>query len=451
MHDVERHYDVIIVGAGIVGSALLYSLSRYSDLGRILLVEKYGEAARLNSNSRNNGQTLHFGDIETTYTLEKAKRVKEASEMLLRYAITLPEKERNKIMQRVPQMVLAVGDEEVEFLRRKFDHRFREIFPKVRELNRNQLSAVEPNVVKGRDKGEELSAIYSGYGYNIDFGELSKSFIKRAVSKMGPKIRLSFNEKAIRAAEKGGRYVLTTNKGAYTSDFIVFATGAQSLYFAKSMGYGKNLSIMAVMGAFYQSRRVVNGKVYVVQEGKIPFLGTHCDPDVNRSDKSRFGPTITPYPFLEKSRPSTIREYMGSIGFDIDYVKSISNMLSNGEIRNAFARNLAYSIPILGKYGFVRHEVKKIIPLLEYRDMTYDRTSGGIRPQIIDKSKRDISVGDAKLSGEGIIFNITPSPGASSCLRIALENSLEIASHLGKQFDKDRFYRDFAGGPGSYI
>jgi malate dehydrogenase (quinone) len=440
---MDKHYDVIIVGAGIVGSALLYSLSRYSNLKNIMLVEKYEEGARLNSNSRNNGQTLHFGDIETTYTLEKAKATKKASEMLLRYARTLSEKERERIMQKTPQMVLAVGDNEIEFLKQRFDDRFKEVFPRIKELNKRDLSSLEPNIVKGRNKGEELSAIYSRDGYNIDFGELSRSFIKNALSEKGTRIQLSFREKALRVAEQNEGYRLTTNRGTYLADFIVFASGVYSLYFAKAMGYGKNLSIIAVMGTFYQSRKVTGSKIYVVQEGKIPFLGTHCDPDVNNKNKSRFGPTITLYPFLEKSKPSTLKEYVKSVGFDTEYVKSISNILSNNELRSAFVRNLSYTLPIFGKPAFVKHEVKKIIPLLEDKDIEYDKSSGGIRPQIIDKSKRNISVGDAKLSAEGIIFNITPSPGASSCLRIALEDSLEIANYLGKQFDKDRFHRDF--------
>ncbi|MEM3876529.1 MAG: FAD-dependent oxidoreductase, partial [Candidatus Micrarchaeaceae archaeon] len=80
---MEKNFDVIIVGGGVTGTSLLYMLSRYTKIRRVLLIEKYGSIASLNSNSRSNSQTLHFGDIETNYTLEKSKKVKEYAEYLL--------------------------------------------------------------------------------------------------------------------------------------------------------------------------------------------------------------------------------------------------------------------------------------------------------------------------------------------------------------------------------
>ena len=60
---MENEYDVVIIGAGVVGTSALYMLSKYSNVGRILLLEKYGAPAPLNSDSHNNSQTLHFGDF----------------------------------------------------------------------------------------------------------------------------------------------------------------------------------------------------------------------------------------------------------------------------------------------------------------------------------------------------------------------------------------------------
>ena len=66
-------FDVVIVGGGISGCALTYLLSKYTDVKSIAVLEKYGSLAPLNSNARANSQTLHCGDIETNYKLEKAK------------------------------------------------------------------------------------------------------------------------------------------------------------------------------------------------------------------------------------------------------------------------------------------------------------------------------------------------------------------------------------------
>ena len=79
---MSQHHQVVIIGAGVSGSALLYLAARYTDIGRIGVIEKYAAPARVNSLSSNNSQTLHCGDIETNYTLEKALKVQRAARMV---------------------------------------------------------------------------------------------------------------------------------------------------------------------------------------------------------------------------------------------------------------------------------------------------------------------------------------------------------------------------------
>ena len=68
-------YEVVIIGGGVCGTALLYTLSNYTNIKSIALVEKESDFALVNSNTNSNSQTLHFGDIETNYSLAKAKKV----------------------------------------------------------------------------------------------------------------------------------------------------------------------------------------------------------------------------------------------------------------------------------------------------------------------------------------------------------------------------------------
>jgi len=77
-----KEYDVIIVGGGVSGTALLYTLSKFTSVKRIALLEKHLSLGSVNSAATQNSQTLHFGDIETNYTLEKSIKVKKSSDML---------------------------------------------------------------------------------------------------------------------------------------------------------------------------------------------------------------------------------------------------------------------------------------------------------------------------------------------------------------------------------
>ena len=55
-------------------------------------------------------------------------------------------------------------------------------------------------------------------------------------------------------------------------------------------------------------------------------------------------------------------------------------------------------------------------------------------------------MGEAKIIGDKIIFNITPSPGASTCLQNALEDTARLIDFLGDgyQFNRQEFIDDLS-------
>ena len=171
----KKLYDVLIIGAGVTGTALLYVLSRYTNIKKIALLEKYETIASVNSNKINNSQTLHMGDIETNYTLEKARTVKEGAELVAAYV----EKRAPQAYRKMHKMVLAVGDEEVQELEQRYEE-FRHVFPKLEKISRERIAEIEPNVVKNRNPKESIGALYSKDGFAIDFGKLSESFVEQA-------------------------------------------------------------------------------------------------------------------------------------------------------------------------------------------------------------------------------------------------------------------------------
>ena len=76
---VSFDYDLMIVGAGVSGAAQFFTAGKYTNIGKVALIEKESSAGMVNSSSENNSQTLHEGDIETNYSLEKAKIVQYKS------------------------------------------------------------------------------------------------------------------------------------------------------------------------------------------------------------------------------------------------------------------------------------------------------------------------------------------------------------------------------------
>jgi len=288
-----RNYDLIIVGGGVTGSALLYTLSNYTNISSILLIEKQRDLALLNSNPKSNSQTLHFGDVETNYTEAKAKMTKEEAMRIIRYCNTLTGEKKRGIIKKCQKMVLGIGDTEIESLEKTYESGIGKLFPGLKKADKKELSRIEPNVVKGRSKDEKIMALVSDSGYMIDFKNLSESFVQNAVRNKKSRIDILFDTCAYSVVKKKEGYKITTNKGNFNCRFVVFATGSYSLLFAKSLGCDKNLSIISVGGNYFVSKRVLKGKIYRVQKGGIPFAAIHADPDITNPNITRFGPTVT--------------------------------------------------------------------------------------------------------------------------------------------------------------
>lgn len=435
-------HDVIIIGGGVSGTALLYTLSKYTNVKNIGLIEKYSDYGLVNSSPRMNSQTLHFGDIETNYTLEKAKKVKRYADMVMNYLEHEKAVRGNEgLFLKVPKMVLAVGKEQVKTLRDRYPS-FGQVFPKLKMIGREEIGKIEPRILEGRDPDQELLALVTEDGYTVDFKKLSNSFANNAKA-LNPDISVYLSTKVEKIIREDDNFIIKTDMGEFEAKTVVVTAGSHSLKFAKSLGYGKSYSILSMAGSFYTGPRVLNGKVYTMQIPKLPFAAVHGDPEVHNEHITRFGPTAKPIFFLERYNYSTFWEYWKTFGFSIKPVLSILKISSDKVIFNYLLKNVVYDFPWIGKRAFLK-EIRKIVPNVKLAEIKFAKKVGGTRPQIINNKTKKLELGEAKILGEKIIFNITPSPGASTCLGNAFEDTLKLMEFLSKRFtfDKDRFEKD---------
>ena len=440
----NNQYDVAILGGGVVGTAILYVLSKYTTLESIALLEKYPKLGQVNSNSRSNSQTLHFGDIETNYTLEKAKVVKEAAEMVVKYLEGLKGK-KSKIFQKGHKMVLGVGKEEVNILEKRFEE-FKKLFPNLKKLGVKEIAKVEPEVVKGRNPKEPILALYSKDSYTVDFGGLAESFVENSLKETKKNIDVFLDTKVKSIKKDGEVYEIRTNDQTISAKVVIVALGSHSLLFAKSLDYGKEYLILPVVGNFYSScRKILNGKVYTVQQEKLPFAAVHGDPVLGNPNETRFGPTAKVLPILERRDITTFTEFIKSAGIDFQAVTSLFKIISDKVILKFIIKNLIYDVPLIGKKLFLE-AVRKIVPTIKDNDCGFGKGLGGIRPQLVHKKEKRLLLGEAEIIGENIIFNVTPSPGATSCLKAAEKTTKKIMGFFDRafKFDEKRFKSNFS-------
>ncbi len=434
--------DVLIIGGGVSGTALLYQLAAFTDLKRITLLEKYASVATVNSNGRNNSQTLHCGDIETNYTLEKARQVQRTAAMLVNYTAGLAQ--RDGIIFKQQKMIIGVGDQECDALVERFEV-FSPYYPAMQLLDEKAILELEPNVVKGRR--ERLNGIGIVGEYTaVNFATLSESFVQQACEQSGKEVDVCLSTYVSKIEKQADLYQVTTSRGQYQARFVVVCAGGHSLLFAHRMGYGHYYSCLPMAGSFYYAPKCLNGKVYTVQNDKLPFAAIHGDPDILLPDKTRLGPTALVVPMLERYNIKTLPEFFQVLRLDHRVLLAFWKLLRVTDIRNYILRNILFEIPGVRRRLFLK-DARKVIPLLQLADLQFAKGIGGVRPVMIDKREAKLHLGEAKIdTGDGIIFNMTPSPGATSCLGNAEKDLRIIANYTGCSINEVRFEERLGSG-----
>ena len=444
----NKHYNVIIVGGGISGSALFYELARYTDAKKICLLEKYDELATLNSKGTSNSQTIHVGDIETNYTLEKAKITKRTAKMIEKFCLQY--NLQNKIMFSHQKMALGVGAKEVAFIKNRYEE-FKEVFPYLELWDKEQIRQLEPKLVyankeQTEDRPEPILAMGAKSEYTtVDFGEMTKEMAKAAKTQENVITDIFYNAEVEKIEKVDNIYKVTTiSKTEFTCDFVVVNAGAHSLYLAHKMGYGQHMGSLSMAGSFYiTSGKFLNGKVYMVQNNKLPFAALHGDPDILCDGRTRFGPTALALLVLERYNGfKTFFQCCKTMNIDGNILKIFWDLVKDSEIRSYVFRNFLFEVPGINKGLFVK-DAQKIVPSLSVDDIEYAKGFGGVRPQVLDKKQQKLMLGEASINpGNGILFNMTPSPGATSCLGNAERDLKIISKYLNLKFDEKMFLEE---------
>jgi malate dehydrogenase (quinone) len=443
----DRGYEVLIIGGGISGGTLLYNLALHSDVQSMCLIEKYDHLDPLNSNAHSNSQTLHCGDIETNYNREKAEHVRGGADMMLQFVNNGSGDETLK--RNYGKMLLGVGDKEVAFVKDRFAS-ISDLYPTLQEVTADDIAEIEPNValVDGKQRNDPIFGLYNPEGWAIDYGRVTDNCVAQAqaVDEKTVDVKLSTEATKITRTEDG--FEVKVKRGdTLHCKFLVVSAGTYSLHLAQTMGKGKHFSVLPVSGSFYFAPEVLKGKVYTVQNPKLPFAAIHGDPDMTKPNTTRFGPTALMLPVLERFNAKTALGFLESFHFTKGTASTLFHLMKDKDIREFIYENIGYEVPVLGKKSFLK-QVLKIVPSMQLDDLDFADHTTGVRPQLIDEEKSELLMGAAKFSdGDGVIFNMTPSPGATSAFANAAEDMVTVTSHLGRNIDRTSFKAIFGVPP----
>jgi L-2-hydroxyglutarate oxidase len=267
-------YDVIIIGAGVIGFSIGIALLDSAPSQKILILEKESSIGR-HASGRNSG-VLHAGFYYSPESL-KAK-------------------------------FCSAGNKELRILANKYGVPIRETGKIVVSKNKNESVLLESLFERGIQNGVDLELINSKFLSKYEPLAISnESFLwspKTAISdptEILNAMRAEFEKKGghlvysakVKLSERNGEVKISSNN--FESKLIVNAAGAQADRLSRSVGVGMNYAMLPFIG-LYRSANFnelpLQKLVYPVPNPKNPFLGVHFT--LTLDSKVKIGPTALP-------------------------------------------------------------------------------------------------------------------------------------------------------------
>ncbi len=238
----DTMYDVLIIGCGVTGAAMAYTLSKY-DLS-VCICERSNDVC--NGVSKANSAILHAGfdcppgSLEARMNLEGIRMAREICQKLdVKY-------------RDIPTFVIAFDDREIAYVEELYERGVANGVPGIRIIDGEEAlrlePALNPNVVK---------ALYAPGSGIIDPWEYTVAMAETAV-KNGVECRLSSEVTAI--CKEGDIFVVTTESGVFRARYVINAGGAFSADVYALVG-GHDLVQTNFCGQYYVMDKAEGSKV----------------------------------------------------------------------------------------------------------------------------------------------------------------------------------------------
>jgi len=436
----ENTYDAILVGAGIMSSTLAVLLHELEPDLRLLIVERLSSPGLESSSAKNNAGTGHAANCELNYTpigeggvisTSKAFEINKSFERSLEFWASLTEEGKlmpQTFLNQLPHISLVFGDNDISFLKKRFsDLSSHAAFSQMEfTMDHGELKDWIPLLMDGRKKSEKIGATRIKRGTDIDFGNLTRSYIKQIEKSKSIEIDFLTNVEDLQQDSEGEWYLSlkgTQKNRIVKSKFVFLGAGGGALSLLQKSGIPEGLSYAGfpVSGKWLiceeeKSTKTHNAKVYGnAAVGAPPMSVPHLDTRwINGKRSLLFGP------FAGFS--SNFLKY----GSKLDLFRSIkpNNFFS---MLQAGIDNIDLGKYLLNQLIQTKEErietLKRFLPLVSPRD--WKLSIAGQRVQIIKQTAKG---GVLKMGTEVVTASdgslaalLGASPGASTAVTIMIE------------------------------
>lgn len=276
--------EIIIIGAGVVGLAIAYELSKTRQ--DIIVLEK-NESYGMEISSRNS-EVIHAGLYYPNGSL-KHRLCIEGNPLI--YELCVENGIRHK---KCGKIVVAADKEEADKLEKIYANSQNNGVPDMKLIDQNKVKELEPNV-------KAVAGLYSGSTGIMDAHGLMR-FYYDASRRKG--VMYGFQNEVIAISRGQDGYTAKTSNGEELgSSVVINASGLNSDKISAMAGFNK-YKLYLCKGDYFSvsgGKGMINRLVYPPPEDKGRGLGVHATLDLE--GEVRFGPDT---------------EYIDKISYDID-------------------------------------------------------------------------------------------------------------------------------------
>jgi len=275
---MNKHYDYVIIGAGITGLTIAYELIQSNQDARIAIIEKEAGVG-FHGSGRNSG-VLHSGiyypedSLKAKFCAEGAKLMKEFCQLH-----KIPINQIGKVI--VPTM--AEQDSQIDLLfNRGINNK-----AKIEIIDAKTLREIEPYAksASGRALFSPKTAIVDPKLVLLKLVEILKE----------SSVDFYLNTK-IEHAEPDISAIILTNNVKLIYNKLVNAAGQYADKIAHMFGVGLEYTMVPFKGTYYKlnpaSKIKLQRLIYPVPDLNMPFLGIHSVNDM--TGNTYFGPSSLP-------------------------------------------------------------------------------------------------------------------------------------------------------------
>ncbi len=265
----SRHYDLVIVGAGLVGLATAREfLLRRPEL-RLLILEK--EPAIASQQSGHNSGVIHTGIYYTPGSL-KARACVAGHRAMLDFC-----RERGIPFELCGKLIVALDESELPRLANLYERGVTNGVQDLEVIGPQRLRELEPYAAG-------IKAIYSPQTGIIDFTKVAQAYAQEIQQHGG---EIGTGHEVIALTTSGKQTMLSTQyhtgksstQSEIAADYVITCGGLQSDVLSRMSGNKGDVRIIPFRGDYYllrpEKRHMVRALIYPVPDPRFPFLGVH--------------------------------------------------------------------------------------------------------------------------------------------------------------------------------